>query len=111
MLVLALSYNKHPEPNDKNQSQLNLNSHCAAIALHTGIRQYASERRTMALDTNERNGLQEIIDNTIAQMREKAGIALDLDEINPAEFCRRTGLSRTKARKIKADGFKVLPSH
>lgn len=56
----------------------------------------------MALDTNERNGLQEIIDNAIAKMREEAGGKLELREINLAEFCRRTGLSRAKARMHSA---------
>lgn len=60
-------------------------------------------------ESNERDGLQQIIDETIEGMRAEAGDELDLDEINLAEFSRRTGLSRSKARTLKAKGFRVTP--
>lgn len=59
------------------------------------------------MDEQERNGLQEIIDNALASMREDAGGLLDLDKVNLAEFCRKSGLSRAKARRLKQNGFKV----
>lgn len=60
-------------------------------------------------ESNERDGLQQIIDEAIEGMRAEAGDGLDLDEINLAEFSRRTGLSRSKARTLKAKGFRVTP--
>ena len=56
---------------------------------------------------NERNGLQEIIDKVLDDMAAEAGADLDLASINLAEFQRRTGLSRGKARMLKSKGFKV----
>lgn len=61
------------------------------------------------MDIQERNGLQEIIDKALEEMRTDNGGVLDLESLNLAEFSRRTGLSRSKARTIKAHGFKVLP--
>ncbi len=61
------------------------------------------------MDQNERNGLQEIIDNALAAMAEEAGGPLDPAEVNLAEFCRKTGLTRSKARTLKKKGFKVTP--
>ena len=61
------------------------------------------------MNDNERNGLQEIIDNTIEAMAREGGGSFDLDRINLAEFSRRTGLSRSKARTLKSKGFKVTP--
>lgn len=61
------------------------------------------------MNDNERNGLQEIIDNAIEAMARKAGGSFDLDRINLAEFSRRTGLSRSKSRTLKSKGFKVTP--
>ena len=61
------------------------------------------------MNDNERNGLQEIIDDAIAAMAREDGRSLDLSRINLAEFSRRTGLSRSKARTLKAKGFKVTP--
>ena len=57
--------------------------------------------------TNERNDLQEIIDKALAEMAEEKGGTLDLGDINLAEFERRTGLTRSKARTLKSKGFKV----
>ena len=61
------------------------------------------------MNDNERNGLQEIIDDAIAAMAREAGDSFDLSRINLAEFARRTGLSRSKARTLKAKGFKATP--
>ena len=61
------------------------------------------------MDRNERNGLQEIIDNALAEMAEEAGGTLDPSRANLAAFCRKTGLTRSKARTLKKKGFKVTP--
>ena len=60
-------------------------------------------------ESNERDGLQQIIDEAIEDMRAEAGGTLAPEDINLAELCRRTGLTRSKARTLKAKGFKVGP--
>ena len=55
------------------------------------------------------DGLQEIIDEALDSMAAEAGDGFDPQRCNLAEFCRRTGLSRQRARTIKANGFKVKP--
>lgn len=61
------------------------------------------------MDRNERNGLQEIIDNALAEMAEEAGGTLDPSRANLAAFCRKTGPARPEARTLKKKGFKVTP--
>ena len=61
------------------------------------------------MDQRERNGLQEIIDNALAEMAREAGDGFDPAKANLADFCRRTGLSRSRARTLKKKGFKVTP--
>lgn len=58
---------------------------------------------------NERIGLQEIIDKAIEDMAREAGDSFELDRMNLAEFARRTGLTRSQARTLKAKGFTVTP--
>ena len=58
---------------------------------------------------SERIGLQEIIDKAIEEIAREAGESFELDRMNLAEFSRRTGLTRSKARTLKAKGFKVTP--
>lgn len=61
------------------------------------------------MNESERDGLQEIIDNALADMARAQGDSFDLDHVNLAELSRRTGLSRSKVRTLKAKGFKILP--
>lgn len=61
------------------------------------------------MNDSERNGLQEIIDKAIEEMAREAGDSFDIDHINLAEFSRRTGLSRSRTRSLKAKGFVVTP--
>ncbi len=61
------------------------------------------------MDQNERNALQEIIDNALAEMAEEAGEGFDPSRANLAVFCSKTGLTRSKARTLKKKGFKVTP--
>ncbi len=58
---------------------------------------------------SERIGLQEIIDKAIDEMAREAGDSFDIDHVNLAEFSRKTGLTRSRARTLKAKGFKVTP--
>ena len=57
----------------------------------------------------ERDDLQEIIDEALESMAAEAAGEFDPQACNLAEFCRRTGLTRSKARTIKSHGFKALP--
>lgn len=52
------------------------------------------------------NGFVPIIARAITEMEELHGEFASLDEINLAELGRRTGLSRAKLRRLKANGFK-----
>ncbi len=56
---------------------------------------------------NERNDLQEIIDKTLEDMRRDVGGTLRPDDADLAEFARRSGLTRSKARTLKAKGFRA----
>ena len=55
------------------------------------------------------NGFVPIIAQAIAEMEETHGEFKSIDEINLAELSRRTGLSRAKLRRLKANGFCEVP--
>ena len=55
------------------------------------------------------NGFLPIIAQAIAEMEEAYGEFSSIDEINLAELSRRTGLSRSKLRRLKANGFRETP--
>lgn len=55
---------------------------------------------------NERHDdLQEIIDAALREMAAEEGDGFDPQACNLAEFCRRTGLTRSRARTVRAHGF------
>jgi transposase len=56
-----------------------------------------------------RDDLQEIIDKALEEMAAEAGEGFEPQACNLADFCRRTGLTRSRARTIKNHGFRVLP--
>ena len=56
------------------------------------------------------NGLEDIISQAIEEMKSEQGNNFSLDKINLAELERRTGVSRSKLRRLKANGF-VFKSH
>ena len=56
-----------------------------------------------------RDDLQEIIDKALEEMAAEAGEGFDPQACNLADLCRRTGLTRSRARTIKGHGFRVLP--
>ena len=55
------------------------------------------------------NGFVPIIAQAIAEMEETHGEFKSIDEISLAELSRRTGLSRAKLRRLKANGFCEVP--
>ena len=61
------------------------------------------------MNDTERNGLQELLSKAIEDMRLESGPDFSLDKINLAELERRTGLSRSKLRTLKAKNFLVTP--
>ncbi len=61
------------------------------------------------MNDNERNSLQEIIDLALEGIARESGDTFDLSKVNLAEFSRKTGLSRSKARTLRDRGFRVLP--
>ncbi len=55
------------------------------------------------------NDLQEIITHVIEEIKNELGDNFDLRKINLAELSRRTGISRSKLRRLKKNGFIVVP--
>lgn len=59
------------------------------------------------MNDNERNDLQESIDVALKEMARDSKDSFDLSRVNIAEFMRKTGLTRSKARTLKEKGFRV----
>ena len=55
-----------------------------------------------------RNDLVNTIAQVIEELKIEKGASFSIESINVAEVCRRTGLSRSKVRKLKSQGFKIL---
>ena len=51
------------------------------------------------------NGLEDIISQAIEEMKSEQGNYFSLEKINLAELERRTGISRAKLRRLKANNF------
>ncbi len=51
----------------------------------------------------------DMIAQAIAEMEETFGEFSSIEDINLAELSRRTGLSRSKLRRLKANGFRETP--
>ena len=61
---------------------------------------------------NERIGndlCNEIITQAINEMKEAQGEAFSLENINLAELERRTGITRSRLRRLQQNGFKSTP--
>lgn len=56
---------------------------------------------------SDRSGLQQIIDSALEAMGHPPRGELDPKAVNLAEFSRRTGLTRSKARTLQGKGFKA----
>ena len=55
------------------------------------------------------NGLENIISQAIEEMKSEQGNNFSLERINLAELERRTGISRSKLRRLKANNFNEKP--
>lgn len=55
------------------------------------------------------NGFTDIISQVLAEMEAQLGNKFSLDQVNLAELERRTGISRSKLRRLKKNGFKEHP--
>ncbi len=75
--------------------------------LYTGKRQQPSERSDMK--EKKSNGFVDIIAQAIEEMKAQEGNNFSLATINLAELQRRTGISRAKLRRLKANGFADTP--
>lgn len=54
------------------------------------------------------NGLNDIISQAIEEMEEEQGPCFSLEKINLADLERRTGISRSKLRRLKENNFKIV---
>ncbi len=55
------------------------------------------------------NDLQEILTQAVDKMKQDMGDSYSIDKVNLAELERRTGISRSKLRRYKKDGFIIRP--
>lgn len=55
------------------------------------------------------SGFDDIISQAIEEMKSEQGDNFSLEQINLAELGRRTGISRAKLRRLKANGFVLKP--
>lgn len=58
---------------------------------------------------NKHNDLQEILTQALEDLKNELGNKFDINKVNLAELERRTGISRSKLRTLKANGFIVKP--
>ncbi len=58
---------------------------------------------------NNSNGLQAIVSQALATLKEKNGKNFDLQTVNLAELQRMTGISRSRLRRLKKNNFQVQP--
>lgn len=61
------------------------------------------------MNDKELNSLQEMITHSLEVIKKKMGNGFSLEKVNLAEMERLTGLSRSKLRTLKAQGFVVKP--
>ena len=59
---------------------------------------------------NKHNDLQEILSQTLNDLKNELSEKFDINKVNLAEMERRTGISRGRLRTLKANGFIVQPS-
>ena len=58
----------------------------------------------------QNNDLQEVISQALEELKKEEGDRFDLDKVNLAEMARRTGLSRSRLRTLKKNGF-IVKAH
>ena len=59
------------------------------------------------MNEKNRNDLQEILTQALNEMKEESGEKFNINKVNLAELERRTGISRRKLRRLKANKFVV----
>ena len=59
--------------------------------------------------SEQHNDLTEIIAKCLNEIKNELGDQFSLEKVNLADLERRSGISRSKLRKIKKDGFVILP--
>lgn len=60
-------------------------------------------------NNSNNNDLQEIITHALEELKREQGKQFDIERVNLAELARRTGLSRSRLRTLKKNGFVVKP--
>ena len=60
-------------------------------------------------EDSKHNDLQKIITQSLEEMKREQGEKFSLQAVNLAELERRTGISRSKLRTLKKNGFRVQP--
>ena len=60
-------------------------------------------------NNSKNNDLQEIITHALEELKREQGKQFDIEKVNLAELARRTGLSRSRLRTLKKNGFVVKP--
>ena len=60
-------------------------------------------------DTNHTQSEERRVAEALEAMRKDAGDAFKLEAVNLAEMGRRTGLSRSRLRRLKKNGFEFKP--
>ena len=58
---------------------------------------------------NKHNDLQEILTQALEDLKNELGDKFDISKVNLAELERRTGISRSKLRTLKTNGFIIKP--
>lgn len=58
---------------------------------------------------NNSNGLQAIVSQALATLKEKNGKNFDLQKVNLAELQRMTGIPHSRLRRLKENNFQVQP--
>ena len=61
------------------------------------------------MNDEKRNDLQITLTQALEEIKAEQGENFDLQRVNLADLERRTGISRKRLRKLKSDGFQVLP--
>lgn len=61
------------------------------------------------MENENSNGLQAIVSQALATLKEKNGKKFDLEKVNLAELQRMTGISRSRLRRLKKNHFVVQP--
>ena len=106
LLFVRAQQNSPIEPSRKHQSEFKRKSHYRNLSnpIYWTVTNNPVER--IHMKGIQSNGFLPIIAQAIADMEAQYREFSSIDEINLAELGRRTGLSRAKLRRLKANGFR-----